>query len=519
MDPGDTDKFTLSEILASAEIETRYINFNENSNGYLGREGSVSRLYSTGSATFNNQMHINSSVNLFQRTGQKKTTYIPVYGEDGAISYKPNSIVEPDGTENDVWIIESKFETPTLDFSNHNILNTYSDGDGNERELTTGMWRTFGQIPEQNAGIFLQVKNPFEQITNATDAEPRGAGTATSNPRAGTSETRGVAKMQVAGRAAADRTLTISTTGSLADVCGFDIKKKRVGQLAESKVISEAIVAIPINTDGTMVNIPKKAFATQLNNLEKEGVAVKKGDFPGVTEDIKKTSITDMIQKMKKFVIPPHLDFVSNKEVDPFVMYIFDFSHKLTKQDLSYIWQNLMPDISLVAEESESIIEHPFLTGPNLEFFGVDPKVLSAKDDDNATRSSIFPKDIRWMVFKVKQRGKNNYFGASLTQDDNKGFGLTELDPKGKLGVSGKQLTYSYNWPYDFFSLVELGKIETSITFEPTKLDPRDQDDPRLEDRIKNEESERREVSQEVKNKDQVNWATTSIKGNLEKQR
>ena len=77
-----------------------------------------------------------------------------------------------------------------------------------------------------------------------------------------------------------------------------------------------------------------------------------------------------------------------------------------------------MPDISLVAEESESIIEHPFLTGPNLEFFGVDPKGLSAKDEDGTTKSSIFPKDIRWMVFKVKQRGKNNYFGASLTQKD-----------------------------------------------------------------------------------------------------
>tara|TARA_A100001515_G_scaffold49185_2_gene38918 strand:+ start:33836 stop:40282 length:6447 start_codon:yes stop_codon:yes gene_type:complete len=506
MEPGDSDKFTLSEILSSAEIETRYLNFGENSNGRFLENSSYRVQYAS---AFLNQMQVNSSVNLFQRTGQKKTTYIPVFGDDGSVSYKPNSIVEPDNTENDVWIIESKFECPTLDFSNHNILNTYRDGDGNERELTTGMWRTFGQIPEQNAGIFLQIKNPFEQITNATEAEPKGTA----------GGDRGPAKISVSGRAGADRTLSIPTTGSLADVCGFDIKKKRVGQLAESKVISEAIVAIPINTDGTKVNIPKKAFATQLNNLEKEGLAVKKGDFPGITEDIKRTSITDMIQKMKKFVIPPHLDFVNNKEVDPFVMYIFDFNHKLTKQDLSYIWQNLMPDISLVAEESESIIEHPFLTGPNLEFFGVDPKVLSAKDDDDTTRSSIFPKDIRWMVFKVKQRGKNNYFGASLTQDDNKGFGLSELDPKGKLGVSGKQLTYSYNWPYDFFSLVELGKIETSITFEPTKLDPRDQDDPRLEDRIKNEESERREVSQEVKERDQVNWSTTSVKGNQEKQR
>ena len=519
MDPGESDKFTLSEILSSAEIETRYINFNENSNGYLGKEGSVSRLYSTGSAAFNNQMHIDSSVNLFQRTGQKKITYIPVYGEDGAISYKPNSIVEPDNTENDVWIIESKFECPTMDFSNHNVLNTYSDGDGNERELTTGMWRTYGTIPDQNKGIFLQIKNPFEQITNATNAAPRGADTATSNPRAGTSETRGSAKIQVTGKAASDRTLTIPTTGSLADVCGFDIKKKRIGELAENKMISEAIVAIPINPDGSMVKIPKKAFSTQLNNLEKEGLAVKTGDFAGVTQDIKETSITDMIKKMKRFVIPPHLDFVNNKDVDPFVMYIFEFKHKLSKQDLSYIWQNMMPDISLAAEEAESIIEHPILTGPNLEFFGVDPKVLSAKDDDETTKSSIFPKNIRWMVFKVKQKGKNNYYGASLTQDDNKGFGLTELDPKGKLGVSGKQLTYSYNWPYDFFSLVELGKIETSVTFEPTKLNPTDRSDASLEERIKIEESERREVSQEIKSRDQTDKSTTSLKGDLGRRR
>lgn len=500
MEPGDSDKFTLSEILSSAEIETRYFNLGENSNGFLGDQN---RFYSDKASAYLNQMQIDSSVNLFQRTGQKKTTYIPVFGDDGSVSYKPNSIVEPDNTENDVWIIESKFECPTLDFSNHNILSEYSDGDGNERDLTAGMWRTYGSIPDQNAGIFLQIKNPFEQITNATEAVPNG--TAGGN--------RGAAKINVAGRAASDRTLTIATTGSLVDVCGFDIKKKRIGQITESKMISEAIVAIPINTDGSMVKIPKKAFATQLNNLEKEGLAVKAGDFAGVSEDIKETSITDMIKKMKRFVIPPHLDFINNKDVDPFVMYIFEFKHKLTKQDLSYIWQNMMPDISLVAEESEAIIEHPILTGPNLEFFGVDPKVLSAKDNDKTTKSSIFPQNVRWMVFKIKQRGKNNYFGASLTQDDNKGFGLSELDPKGKLGVSGKQLAYSYNWPYDFFSLVELGKIETSITFEPTRLDPRDEKDPRLDERIKKEESERRGVTQEVEQNDQVNWSTTSFKG------
>lgn len=517
MEPGDTDQFTLSEIFSSAEIETRYLNLNENSNTRFG--DNTNRLYSTGSAAYLNQMHIKSSVNLFQRTGIKKTTYIPVYGEDGAIAYKPNSIVDQDGTENDVWIIESKFECPTLNFSNHAILNTYSNGDGNERDLTTGMWKTYGTIPEQNAGIFLQIKNPFEQITNATDAAPKGSGVAVTNPRTGISESRGPAKIEVTGRAASDRTLTISTTGSLADICGFDIKKKRVGKVAENKVISEAVVAIPINPDGSMIKIPKKAFATQLNNLEKDGIAVKTGDFAGVTQDIKETSITDMIKKMKKFVIPPHLDFVNNKDVDPFVMYIFDFNHKLSKEDLSLIWQNMMPDISVVAEETESIIEHPILTGPNLEFFGTDPEVLSEKNDSNELKSSIFPTNIRWMVFKIKQRGKNNYYGASLTQDVSKGFGLSELDPKGKFGVSGKQLAYSYNWPYDFFSLVELGKIETSVTFEPTKSNPRDRDDTNLKDRITNGENRRREVSQEIKQKDQIDISTTSLRGDQQKKR
>ena len=139
-----------------------WLNFNENSNGRFG--DNTNRLYSTGSAAYLNQMSVASSVNIFERTGKKKKTYVPVYGSDGSVSYKPNSVVEPDGTENDVWIIESKFECPTLDFSNHAILNSYSNGDGDERSLTTGMWRTYGLIPDENKGIFLQIKNPFEQI-------------------------------------------------------------------------------------------------------------------------------------------------------------------------------------------------------------------------------------------------------------------------------------------------------------------------------------------------------------------
>ena len=112
-----------------------------------------------------------------------------------------------------------------------------------------------------------------------------------------------------------ERIVRLPETGSLIDICGFDARKKRIGEIASSKTISEAVVAIPLNADGTRVKIPKAAFNVQKQNIENAGVAVKAGDFAGVTQDIKETSISDMIKKMKKYVMPPHLDCINNQSV------------------------------------------------------------------------------------------------------------------------------------------------------------------------------------------------------------
>jgi len=149
----------------------------------------------------------------------------------------------------------------------------------------------------------------------------------------------------------------------------------------------------------------------------------------------------------------------------------------------------------VTAQLTEATIEHPVLTGPDLEFFGTNPGVLTGKDKTDTADISVFPADMKWMVFKVKKRAKNNYFGLSITQDDNKGFGLSELDPQGKLGVSGKQLIYSYNWPYDFFSLVELGKMDSTITFEPRNSPAGTAEEPPLEQQIQSEEAKKQSVS------------------------
>ncbi len=467
MDPGEADKFTLSEIFSSAEIETVYLNQNENSNGRFQGVG-ANRGFASASAAYRNQMDLKSSMRLFERTGKKFKSYMPIKLENGEFTYVPQAVTQPTDSSNDVWIMETKFECPTLNFEGQesNSRTSYSNGDGNERNLTTGMWKTFGSLPEDNEGIFLQIKDPFPQITEGTKAAIRGSSTESVNPRTGEPESRGPSRQTVSGRAGGERSLEIPTTGSLIQICGFDSKRKRVGEIASSKVISEAIIAIPINQNGSKVKIPASAFATQLNNLDTSGIAIKEGQL-GVKQEIKETSVTSMIKKMRKYVIPPHLDFINNPSIEPFVMYIFEFNHKLTKNDLSLIWQNVMPDISVTAEEAEASIEHPVLTGEGVEFFGTNTGVLTGKDKKDTADISVFPPNLRWMVFKVKQRAKNNYFGVSLTQDENKGFGLEELDPKGKLGVSGKQLQYSYNWPYDFFSLVELAKVETTIGLEP----------------------------------------------------
>ena len=138
-------------------------------------------------------------------------------------------------------------------------------------------------------------------------------------------------------------------------------------------------------------------------------------------------SIIEMSEKIKdRYVFPPQFDFFRNKSARPIAMYIFDFEHTFDKNDLSYIWQNIAPKIGNQFQETSATISHPLLTTNNL--------LEDLKDK------------VKWMVFKVKQRAKTKYgnllIGANLTED-----------------------TYSYNWPYDYFSLIEFAKIDSSIQY------------------------------------------------------
>ena len=63
------------------------------------------------------------------------------------------------------------------------------------------------------------------------------------------------------------------------------------------------------------------------------------------------------------------------------------------------------------------------------------------------------PQGIRWMVFKVKRKAETNYWKKTADSSDDDRFRFN-------FSVGKKAPEYSYNWPYDFFSLVELVQIE-----------------------------------------------------------
>ena len=368
----------------------------------------------------------------------------------------PQEVVQQAGsTDNDRWVIYPKWECPTLNVSS------------SDTSVVRSIWHNYGRIPKTDEGVFFDIRESFPEITN-------------------------------------NRSIT-STTGSLIDILGFaksdNAGTQRIGELADEKEISEAIVAIPyfeqkvnnstsgINTINSFANkhfikINKDVFNLTRKNLEETNgeIAIKAGDNPleylEVNEpflipqnDIKQTSISDMIQKMQRYVLPPKFNFLRKTrgaQPTPFVMYMFEFTHTLDKQDLCDIWNNLMPDIALKAEKQESTVSHNI--GP-YEFFGAnidtDLGTISDNDPRSPRLSNLSPfnlnnnvelPNLRWMVFKVKKKAETKYSNITLTAEDDTNF---KFNFGGKSGA--KEPDFSYNWPYDFFSLVELAKIDTTI--------------------------------------------------------
>ena len=73
------------------------------------------------------------------------------------------------------------------------------------------------------------------------------------------------------------------------------------------------------------------------------------------------------------------------------------------------------------------------------------------------------------MVFKVKQRAASRYYDQVFTKKGDLTSALLGTDIE--IDQSGLLSKIQYNWPYDFFSLVELVKIDAAVEFSDVETD------------------------------------------------
>jgi hypothetical protein len=380
----------------------------------------------------NNAMQLDASLNLFSIGTVRKMNL-----KGDGTSEQIEVATEETTKSKSRWIIQTKFETPMLNFNKYTDLsqnNCTSPAYGAE-SVPRGMWHQYGEIPEKNKGIFVQVEDlPGNWMRGAMGLNWYHQ------------------KMKVK---------------SLADLVGMPKNPVRLGELPQVRKISECVVAVPFyEEDGerNFFTIPREEISEIESALRRE---VEPGVFVAGGPPKSGQTIIDMVKKMKKYVFPPSMDFIKYPEIEPFAMYIFEFEHNLDSQDVADIWQNLPPKIGEHYETSEVSISHELLAH---ELMGGGAKIVNNSLNENALGEGIRD-DIQWMLFKVKKRARTNYFDKVVAKK-----GSTEDTSNQKLeGISesdlGENPDITYNWPYDFFSLVELVKLDAEVVFADVEND------------------------------------------------
>ena len=406
----ETRRYTVEEILNGVEV----VNLNRDAtNKFLNVGGTIQ------SPAFSSMMTISSSVNLFGKTRDRVITHDLTNKINEESNFLPVQARTPENSNYDRWVISPKFETPVLNFKDadhYNVLECSREDSVDDPSFGrgTGMWAGYGKLPSVDEGVFISLEESFKQRKDW-------------------------------------KTPLFESSGSLADVCGFQTQQSRIGDLADQKEISEALVMIPFvdqpsSRGAKTISIGERNFfkiTKKLFNLTKQNIslgdtaqAIKPGEYNS-ENGVQETSISRMIKLMQNYNIPPQFDFVTYPPSSgefPFVMYIHEFHHVLDKDDLSNIWQGVMPKIARTSEKDTSVITHDL--GP-VDFF----------------EGKKMPQGIRWMVFKVKKKAETNYWKKTADSSDDDRFRFD-------FSVGKKTPEYSYNWPYDFFSLVELVQVE-----------------------------------------------------------
>jgi len=140
---------------------------------------------------------------------------------------------------------------------------------------------------------------------------------------------------------------------------------------------------------------------------------------------------------------------------------MFEFSYTFDQDDLSYIWQNIAPrNYKKVTFEEQSIAHRLDKT-----------QLLTAE--------ALMDNDVRWMIFKVKQRATGDYYkhiptqaGGALSFQQSQMFNpahASDIDlgkPFGSEPITSEEYRPQFNWPYDYLSFVEGIKVDVEVMFD-----------------------------------------------------
>jgi len=377
------------------------------------------------------------------------TASINIFGVEDVPKRRLNKFGQLISDENEIaaqrWVIQPKFETPMMNFHDTGVrpitdsINTLTlpQNFGSE-SVPRGMWHQFGLLPEDNQkGIFLEMGDiPEQWLKNHYEV---------------------IGSSSVYNRFDGSSGVDIHKEyKSFADLMGFTNENSsvRLGDVADKQTIREAVVAVPYIVDGLTLGEPqpvggnaqdRKKFFTIPQFRVDAALSFAEGSLAGDTLDSAGQSIRRQIQKMKRYVFPPQFDFINNIKASPVVMYIFEFKYELDKNDLSYIWQNLSPKDSTRVSLAEDAIAHEI----------VNTELLSEEQ-------IIFNSNLRWMVFKVKQKSQTLYNEVTTKQINQPASGLDATSPD----QQSENYPLRFNWPYDYVSIVESVNIDTNILFK-----------------------------------------------------
>ena len=424
-EPTQTKKYSIQEIFNSSSVEY-YRVYHTGAGGNAGNNFDHSLIN-------NYAMQLSASLNIFGLADPPDPEAPPdnyimqenedagflskLFGNKSDYSIQTINVVE---NANARWAIQTKFECPILNF-NHIQTSSMTMPQTGAASVPIGMWHQYGRLPQSDEGVYLQIQG----IPKGWKAVVKGSG-----------------------EKASARRKQARLIGNLNKELGFSTDPVRLGEIANYGCLEEAVVAIPFYEE----NNERKFFKIERDVIDK----INK---PGGIEENERTnlvgdSIVSMVQKMRKYNFPPTFDFLRNSDIAPFSMYIFEFKEFLRKNDLVNIWQNLPPTIGSKEELAESSITHELLSH---HLMG-----NGRKDIGNQDNHRINDK-VRWMVFKVKRKSKNNYNEKILLKKGTTGRQTRDLSVASM--PIGKNQNINYNWPHDHYSLVELCKIDASVEF------------------------------------------------------